>query len=83
MYIKIFGKKKKCQSSEGIKHSLKHFVKKLGNYPVSPASPFSISKSFSCTFVFILRDLVPLKQTRAVRRMAKDTFVLIHAIVVA
>ena len=47
MYIKIFGKKKKCQSSEGIKHSLKHFVKKLGNYPVSPASPFSISKSYN------------------------------------
>ena len=26
MYIKIFGKKKRCQSSEGIKHSLKHFI---------------------------------------------------------
>ena len=36
-----------------------------------------------CTFVFLLRYLVPLKQTRAVRRMAKDTFVLIHVIVVA
>ena len=29
MFIKIFGKKKKCQSNEGIKHSLKRFIKKL------------------------------------------------------
>ena len=45
----------------------------LRNYHVSPASSFSISKSF----------LVPLKQTRAVRRMEKEIFVLIHVIVVA
>ena len=57
--------------------------RQLRNHYVSPAIPFSVSKSFSCTFLFLLPDLVPLKQTRAVHRMAKDTFVLIHVIVVA
>ena len=75
-------KEKKISIKRRHKTIVKTF-RQLRNHYFSPASPFSISKSFSCTFVFLLPDLVPLKQTRAVRRKAKDTFVLIHVIVVA
>ena len=50
MYIKVFGKKKIINQANAL--NIRYNIS-LRNYHVSPASPFSISKSFFCAFLLL------------------------------